>query len=118
VLVSQALDAPSRAIVRTYAHPLRRRIDERPYDGASVQTLVVGVDGDVAAVVVQQPNALGVVEDVRAKPGLARRGGALVRERPGVDAGPGRVGPGRRRQPNRPCSNPAGDIVRRSLTSS
>ncbi len=78
VLLSGALDAPTREIVRTYGHPVGRRIrelaydragrtpvagDDGPEDGRSVDD---GNDGRVGAVVLQQPNALGIVEDVRA----------------------------------------------------
>ncbi len=76
-LLSQALDAPSRTIVRTYAHPLRRPVEERAY-GADGRTPVADVPDDVAAVVLSQPNALGVIEDVRAHAAAAHAAGAKL----------------------------------------
>jgi glycine dehydrogenase subunit 1 len=78
VVVSQALDAPSRTVVRTYAHPRRRPVGERPYDGTSGRTPVADLDEDAAAVVIQQPNALGVVEDVRGHAEAAHAVGAQL----------------------------------------
>jgi glycine dehydrogenase subunit 1 len=78
VVLSQALDAPSREIVRTYGHPLRRGAEERDYDAASGRTPVHAVDDTVAALVVQQPNALGVIEDVRAHAAVAAAAGAKL----------------------------------------
>jgi glycine dehydrogenase subunit 1 len=77
VLVSQALDAPSRAVTRTYGHPLGRRIDELAY-GQDGRTPVTVEGDDVAAVVIAQPNALGVVEDVRAWAEAAHAAGAQL----------------------------------------
>jgi glycine dehydrogenase subunit 1 len=65
VVLSGALDAPSRQIVRTYSHPLGRDVRVIGYDAASGRTPVPDLDETVAAVVVQQPNALGVIEDLR-----------------------------------------------------
>ena len=78
VLLSQCLDAPSRAVVRTYGHPLGRVCDELAADGATGATAPAVVDGDVAAVVIQQPNALGVIEDVRAWAERAHAAGAKL----------------------------------------
>lgn len=63
VQLSQGLDRPSRDVVRTYGHPVGRSVDELAYD-SSGRTPVTEVPGDVAAVVLAQPNALGVIEDV------------------------------------------------------
>ncbi|MPZ72937.1 MAG: aminomethyl-transferring glycine dehydrogenase subunit GcvPA [Nitriliruptorales bacterium] len=82
VLVSAALDEPSRRVVRTYGHPLGRRVEELGLDEHG--TTPVHPDrgspaGDeVAAVIVQQPNALGVVEDVRAHADAAHAAGAQL----------------------------------------
>jgi glycine dehydrogenase subunit 1 len=97
VLVSAALDAPSRQVVRTYGHPLGRVVDELPYDAGSGRTPVAEVGGDVAAVVIAQPNALGIVEDVRAHAEAAHAAGAqlIVKLEPtavGVLATPGSQG--------------------------
>jgi glycine dehydrogenase subunit 1 len=97
VLVSGALDAPSREVVRTYGHPLGRIVDAVAYDGSSGRTPVERVDDDVAAVVIAQPNALGVVEDVRAHAEAAHAAGAklIVKLEPtavGILATPGSQG--------------------------
>jgi len=78
VVLAQSLDAPSREVARTYGHPLGRRFDEAPTDAASGTTPVIAVDDDVAAVVVQQPNALGVIEDVRAWAQATHASGAML----------------------------------------
>jgi len=77
VQVSQALDRPSRQVVRTYGHPLRRIVEEVGYDDSG-RTPLTDVPGDVAAVVLAQPNAVGVVEDVRAWSEAAHRAGAQL----------------------------------------
>ncbi len=97
VLVSGALDEPSRTVVRTYGHPLGRQVDVLPYDARSGRTPVVDVADDVAAVVIAQPNALGVVEDVRAHAEAAHAAGAhlIVKLEPtavGLLATPGSQG--------------------------
>ncbi|MBA2530011.1 MAG: aminomethyl-transferring glycine dehydrogenase subunit GcvPA [Euzebyales bacterium] len=76
-VVSGALDAPSRQIVRTYGQPLGRDVRVTDYD-ASGRTPVPDLGGDVAALVVAQPNALGVVEDVRAHAAAAHAVGARL----------------------------------------
>jgi glycine dehydrogenase subunit 1 len=96
VLVAQSLDEPSRTIVRTYGHPLGRVVDEVAYDDAG-RTPVGAVGDDVAAVVLAQPNALGVVEDVRAHADAAHVAGAhlIVKLEPtavGLLATPGSQG--------------------------
>lgn len=97
VLLSQGLDAPSRAVVRTYGHPLGRVCDVLATDAGSGATAEAAVDGDVAAVVIQQPNALGVIEDVRVWAERAHAAGAklIVKLDPlavGVLARPGEQG--------------------------
>lgn len=77
VVLSMGVDRPSRDVVRTYGHPLDRRVDEVAYD-ASGRTPLATVDDDVAAVVIAQPNALGVVEDVRAWADAAQTAGAQL----------------------------------------
>lgn len=77
IVVSMGLDRPSRDVVATYGHPLRRTVDVWPYD-RSGRTPIVEVPGDVAAVVVAQPNTLGVVEDVRAWADAAHAAGAQL----------------------------------------
>ena len=96
VVLSVGLDRPSRDVVRTYGHPVRRAVDEVVYDGSG-RTPVAPVATDAAAVVIAQPNALGVVEDVRAWAEAARAAGAqlIVKLEPtavGLVATPGSQG--------------------------
>ena len=77
VVMSLGLDHPSRTVVRTYGHPLDRAITEVAYD-ATGRTPVTQVADDVAAVIIAQPNALGVVEDVRAHADAAHAAGAQL----------------------------------------
>jgi glycine dehydrogenase subunit 1 len=96
VVVSAALDAPSRAVVRTYAHPVGRTVTEVDYD-ASGRTQVPAPADDVSAVVIAQPNALGVVEDIAAHAEAAHAVGAklIVKLDPtaaGLLATPGSLG--------------------------
>ena len=77
VVMSLGLDHPSRTVVRTYGHPLDRVITEVSYD-ASGRTPVTDVADDVAAVIIAQPNALGVIEDVRAHAEAAHAAGAQL----------------------------------------
>jgi glycine dehydrogenase subunit 1 len=98
VLVSTALDAPSRRVVATYGHPVRRQIEPLAIDPGTGQTVSPGADGaPVAAVVVSQPNHLGVIEDVRAHADAAHALGAqlVVKLDPtvtGIVARPGHQG--------------------------
>jgi len=78
VLAAMALDRPSRTILRTYAQPFGRAIEEIPYDPVTGQTPVAALGDGLAAVVIQQPNALGVVEDVRAHAEAAHAAGAQL----------------------------------------
>lgn len=96
VVLSLGVDAPSRTVVGTYGHPLRRAIAEVAYDGSG-RTPVAAVGDDVAAVIIQQPNALGIVEDVRAHAEAAHAAGAhlIVKLEPtavGLLATPGSQG--------------------------
>jgi glycine dehydrogenase subunit 1 len=77
--VSSAVDAPTREVLATYAHPQGRPIDELAVDVASGTTeLPADLGADVAAVIVAQPNAFGVVEDVRALARVVHDAGALL----------------------------------------
>ena len=96
VVMSSALDAPSRQVVRTYGHPLDREITEVAY-GPDGRTPVPEVAAGVAAVIIAQPNALGIVEDVRAHADAAHSAGAqlIVKLEPtavGILATPGSQG--------------------------
>lgn len=77
VQVSESLDRPSRQVVRTYGHPRGRVVDELACE-PSGRTPVVEIGQDTAAVVIAQPNALGVVEDVRAWAEAAHAAGAQL----------------------------------------
>jgi glycine dehydrogenase subunit 1 len=77
VIVSAALDAPSRQIVRTYGHPRGREVEVVAYDGDGTSP-AGDVADDVAAVVIAQPNSVGVVEDVRAHAEAAHAAGAKL----------------------------------------
>ncbi|CAN5812941.1 aminomethyl-transferring glycine dehydrogenase subunit GcvPA [soil metagenome] len=77
VVVSTALDRPTRDVVRTYAHPLGREVTEVDYGPSGRTRAPEDLDG-VAAVVVAQPNALGVIEDVRAHAEAAHAAGAKL----------------------------------------
>jgi glycine dehydrogenase subunit 1 len=78
VVVSMAVDRPSRTVLKTYTRPVARAVDEVAYDPATGRTPVAALDGDAAAVVISQPNALGVVEDVRAHAEAAHAAGAQL----------------------------------------
>ena len=77
VQASLALDRPSREVVATYGHPLGRRVTQLGYD-ASGRTPPATVDADTAAVVIAQPNALGIVEDIRGWADAAHAVGAQL----------------------------------------
>lgn len=96
VVLSGGLDRPSRDVVATYGHPVGRDVRHVAL-GADGRTPVTPPDADVAAVVIAQPNALGVVEDVRAHAEAAHAAGAqlVVRLEPtavGLLATPGSQG--------------------------
>jgi glycine cleavage system P protein (glycine dehydrogenase) subunit 1 len=78
VAVSGALDLPSRDVVATYSHPHDRDVRTLGIDPGSGRTPLDGLDEDVAAVVIAQPNALGIVEDVRAAADAAHAVGAKL----------------------------------------
>jgi glycine dehydrogenase subunit 1 len=78
-VVSAGVDAPTRQVLATYAHPHRRPIRELAVDPAvGTTTRMSDLGDDVAAVVVAQPNAFGVVEDVRGLAEVAHAAGALL----------------------------------------
>ena len=75
-VVSQGVHPHSREALRTLAHPWGMKVVEAPlHDGL---TSLPELDPDVSAVIVQQPNFLGAVEDLSALAGAARSVGALT----------------------------------------
>ncbi|CAN5126177.1 aminomethyl-transferring glycine dehydrogenase subunit GcvPA [soil metagenome] len=78
VVVSGGLDAPSRQVLRTYVHPRGWAVETAPLDPGSGRSRVAVLDDATGALVVQQPNALGVVEDVRAHAEAAHAAGAKL----------------------------------------
>jgi glycine dehydrogenase subunit 1 len=78
VVVSGGLDAPSRRVLRTYVHPRGWDVETVPLEAGSGRTPVARPGDATGALVVQQPNALGVVEDVRAHAEVAHTVGAKL----------------------------------------
>jgi glycine dehydrogenase subunit 1 len=80
VLASRGVHPHSRATLATLARGYGQTVEEIPLaDGATdLDALVAALRDDVAAVVLQQPNFLGTVEDVAALTAAAKRVGALV----------------------------------------
>jgi glycine dehydrogenase subunit 1 len=75
-VVSRGVHPHSREVVRTLAHAWGTEVVEAPLqDGV---TELPPLDEDVSAVIVQQPNFLGAVEDVAALAGRAHEHGALT----------------------------------------
>jgi glycine dehydrogenase subunit 1 len=80
VVVAGSLHPEYRAVLDTYEEPVALGLTEVPWgaDGRlDRQALAAAVGPDVCAVVVQSPNVLGVVEDLRAVADAARAAGAL-----------------------------------------
>ena len=77
-MLSGGVDAPPRQVVRTYGRPLDRAVSEAACDPVSGRTPVTAPPPETSAVVLAQPNALGVVEDVRAHAEAAHAAGAQL----------------------------------------
>ena len=82
VLLSQGLHPHYRQVVETHTRFLDLELETVPVnpetggtDEAALETLL---DGEVACVVVQQPNFLGAIEDIAALSQQARQAGALT----------------------------------------
>jgi glycine dehydrogenase subunit 1 len=80
VLVSRAVHPDSRATLETLAAGYGTTVQEVGLDDAvtDLDALRGELGDDVSAVVVQQPNFLGAIEDVEALTGAAHEHGALV----------------------------------------
>jgi glycine dehydrogenase subunit 1 len=80
-VVSRGVHPHSRETLRTSSAGFGTEVVETPLDGAGatdLERLAAAVDGDTAAVFVQQPNFLGTVEDLGPLVEAGRRTGALV----------------------------------------
>jgi glycine dehydrogenase subunit 1 len=81
LVASRGLHPHSRAALATHATGYRMAVEEVPLDGegaTDAEALATAVDGDTAAVLLQQPNFLGTVEDLGKLSELAKRSGAIV----------------------------------------
>jgi glycine dehydrogenase subunit 1 len=76
LVVSEGVHPHSRETLRTLAHPWGMEVVEAPLREGI--TSFEGLDADVSAVIVQQPNFLGAVEDLASLAGAARAAGALT----------------------------------------
>lgn len=77
IVVSAGVSPTTVEVVRTYAHPRRLRVRSVELD-ADGRTPVENPSDDCAALVIAQPNHLGVVEDVRGHAEAAHRAGARL----------------------------------------
>jgi glycine dehydrogenase subunit 1 len=81
VVVSRGVHPHSRAALDTHAAGFGTQVVETPLDdrGATdLEALAAAVDDDTSAVVLQQPNFLGTVEDLGPLAEAAKRTGALL----------------------------------------
>ena len=80
LLASRGVHPHSRDTLATLARGYGQTVEEVPLkEGATdLDALVAALDDDVSAVVLQQPNFLGAVEDVAALTEAAKRVGAVV----------------------------------------
>ena len=80
ILVSRGVHPHSRETLRTLAVGYGTTVEEIALeDGATdLDALTAALDGDVSAIVLQQPNFLGAIEDVAALAGAAHEHGALA----------------------------------------
>src|SRR5881227_1693046 len=79
VVISQGVDPQYRRVLHTYAHARGFSIKEVPTrDGVtSVEDLDAAVSATTSAVVIQQPNFFGCIEDMRAIEPIAHKGKAV-----------------------------------------
>jgi glycine dehydrogenase subunit 1 len=76
LVASRGLHPHSRETLRTHAHAWGMEVDEAPLDRGA--TALPDLTEDVSAVIVQQPNFLGAVEDLSAIAQAAHDAGALL----------------------------------------
>lgn len=75
VLVSQGMNPEYREVLETYLLPMGFQVGKLELE--DLTTPVAAVGGDVAAVLVQQPNFLGYIEEMEGLARAAREAGAL-----------------------------------------
>ncbi len=81
ILISRLLHPESRIVTRTYTHPLDLTLETIPHaaDGPTdLEAMERSMSGEVAAVVLQQPNFFGCLEDVEKAAEIAHSHGALL----------------------------------------
>src|SRR5579864_6110487 len=79
VVISMGVDPQYRRVLHTYAHARGFNVKEVPtHNGVtSIEALDAAVSATTAAVVIQQPNFFGCIEDVRAIEPIAHKGKAV-----------------------------------------
>jgi glycine dehydrogenase subunit 1 len=75
-VISRGVHPHARETLRTHAHAWEMEVVEAPLSGGVTE--LPELTDDVSAVIVQQPNFLGAVEDLTALAGAARDAGALT----------------------------------------
>jgi glycine dehydrogenase subunit 1 len=76
IVVSRGVHPETRAVIETYLRPLGVRIDVAEL--SPLTTAALGIGDDVAGVIVQQPNFLGYLEEMRRLTDEAHAAGALM----------------------------------------
>src|SRR5205085_2522978 len=79
VVISKAVDPQYRRVLHTYAHARGFSVKEvQNHDGiTSIEDLDSAINATTAAVVIQQPNFFGCIEDMRAIEPIAHKGKAV-----------------------------------------
>jgi glycine dehydrogenase subunit 1 len=77
IVISRGVHPHSRQTLATLAHAWGMEITEAPLSAAGT-TELPALDSDVSAVMIQQPNFLGVVEDIEVASSAAHETGALA----------------------------------------
>src|SRR5258708_29563523 len=79
VVISEGVDRQYRIVLHTYAHARGFNVKEVPTQNGvtSIEALNEAVTPTTAAVVIQQPNFFGYIEDVRAIEPIAHKGKAV-----------------------------------------
>ncbi len=81
IVTTRAMDPQYRQVLHTYAHARGFRVQEAALDGRTgqtdLETLNELVNDETSAVIIQQPNFFGALEDVHAIEKIAHKGKAL-----------------------------------------